>query len=128
MNRALLVLLAVASLAGCSDSTGPVSTEPISFNPRKLEEVLIITNSSSDPVYYHYYVGDASNTLFAICLDPKTCDSIPAHSSVAVRYADIPKANPGIVPIVTFTYWRLTPSVDNSYRADSVRYAFARLQ
>ena len=127
MKRAMLVLFAVASLAACSNPSDPVSTDPIALRAMKTVQIMTITNSSSDPFYYSYFVGDGSAILVALCLDPQTCPSVRAHSSVSVRYADIPKAEPG-EPVVTFMYYRLMPSVENTYRADSVRYAFVRLQ
>src|SRR5205085_2299798 len=127
MNRALLVLCAVASLAGCSSPVDPGSPILISVNPQKAEQMLTITNNSDERVFYSHHVEDGI-TDYSLCGDGTFCNSLAPHTWVSIRYTDIPEFRPGS-RTMAFFYWRYIRVFNQPFAtADAIHSEFVTLQ
>jgi hypothetical protein len=124
MIRSLSVMCAAFAIAACSNPVYPASDL---IRARGEARTLMMTNISSDPVYYFAADREALALLdWAVCTDPSKCQSIPAQSTKAIAYSQIAAYQLGSKSAVVY-HWRLVSLGLGRYKPDSIRAVVVNL-
>lgn len=123
-SRRLLaaVMLAVAPLSGCEDTTAPVHTvNDHGFRVRSSQGVIDLTNDTSAPVYTHVIGRVASETTeWVPCDDPATCAPLAPGASRRVEFPEAMEEGFSEVEAIV-SWWHLVPDGEGGFTPDSVR-------
>lgn len=113
----LTLVALIAAAPACEEPSDPAADGAYDRDPveARFEEYgVVIDNYTDAPIYFNIYRAGAL-ALFAVCVDPVRCTSVPARSSRAVSFAQI-TAWADDADRVEVDYWHLVPGGDGGYR------------
>ena len=123
-SRRLLaaVMIALAPLTGCEETTAPVHTiNDHGFRVRSSGGVIDLTNGTSAPVYT-FLIGRvaAQTTEWAPCTDAATCPPLAPGASKRVAFPEAMEE--GAIELEAMVYWWHAVADDQGgFRPDSLR-------
>ncbi|MBW3656509.1 MAG: hypothetical protein KY444_10405 [Gemmatimonadetes bacterium] len=105
MWKKLFALLAVAATAGCVASRTTAHFPLQEFAVATAGDTLVISNLSSEPVYYAVLEEEFSTRArWAPCVPPAECPRVDAGQAARVPYASITGFQPGARKAMIFWY------------------------
>ena len=119
MRRTLGVILLMAGMLGCSESSITSSLDGLTANVQSTNGIEI-HNRRSRPVYY--IVMDsraAASSLWVPCVEPARCKSVASGQTVRVPASEI--TGWGESDTVIVYWWHLVSTSNGVFKADEIR-------